>query len=68
MPDDLIKNLNLNTREARLEFRPELYYGAMNLVCFKFFAIEFYEQLFGIKGTTIPSIMNIEYDFQNFTH
>jgi hypothetical protein len=41
---------------------------AINIAWFKFFAIEFYDVLFGFRGRTIPSIVNIEYDFQNFTH
>lgn len=68
IPEKLSVNINLNTREAGLEYKEEIFINSLNIIWFKFFAIEFYDVLFGVRETSIPSIVNIEYDFQNFTH
>lgn len=41
----------------------------MNIVSFKFFAIEFNNTAFEMRNITVPSIINIEFDFYNkFSH
>lgn len=68
VPSDLAKNVHLNTNRSRILYNPEVFVNAINIVWFKFFAIEFYDALFTLSSTTIPSIVNIEYDFMKFTH
>ena len=41
---------------------------AINMISFKFFAIEFYESLFGLEYKSIPPFINLVYEFQNFTN
>jgi hypothetical protein len=68
VPQEMIRNTNLNTEKANLKFNKEFYQNCINLIGIRFFAIEFYERLFDLGGTMIPPIINIEYSFQKFKH
>ena len=68
VPEDDCKNFNVNNIEANIRCTPESLARTMNIVSFKFYAIEFNQTAFELRNSTVPSMLNLEFDFLDFPH